>query len=166
MSRPCRSENKFSMPRHSAAWAWHGMWISFGRPETACVRTARVRILPATVRSSTKVVIRSITIRYTAELAVRIFPATVRTFTNDTALSQNGRGAAWHDWINAARHGMGAAWLVWINKARHGKGTTWARHGLCELTRHGMAWARHGLCELTRHGMGRERRGRGRACVN
>jgi hypothetical protein len=31
-----------------------------GRPETACGRPARVRLLPATTRSSTKVVIRSI----------------------------------------------------------------------------------------------------------
>jgi hypothetical protein len=40
-------------------------------------------------------------------LAVRIFPSTMRTFTKDTALSENGRGAAWHVWINAAweRHG-------------------------------------------------------------
>ena len=33
-----------------------------GRRETACGRPARVRLLPATTRSSTKVVIRSITI--------------------------------------------------------------------------------------------------------
>jgi hypothetical protein len=33
----------------------------------------------------------------------------------DTALWENGRGAAWHVCINAARHGMGAAWV------RHGK---------------------------------------------
>jgi hypothetical protein len=41
--------------------AWH-VWISIGRPETACGRPARVRLLPATTRSSTKVVVRSITI--------------------------------------------------------------------------------------------------------
>ena len=29
-------------------------------------------------------------------LAVRIFPATMRTFTKDTALSEQGRGAALH----------------------------------------------------------------------
>ena len=48
-------------------------------------------------------------------LVVRIFPATMRTFTKDTALSEQGRGAAWHVWINA-RHGGGRAW------ARHGNG--------------------------------------------
>jgi hypothetical protein len=33
-------------------------------------------------------------------------------------MSENGRGAAWHVWRNAARHGMG---------------TAWARHGMWEL---------------------------------
>jgi hypothetical protein len=70
--------------------------ISIGRPETACGRPALVRLLPATTRSSTKVLIRSIPIRYTVELVVRIFPATTRTFTKDKALSENGRGAPWH----------------------------------------------------------------------
>ena len=49
-------------------------------------------------------------------LAVRIFPATMRTFTKDTALSEQDRGAAWHVWINE----------------RHGRGTAWARHAMCE----------------------------------
>jgi len=49
-------------------------------------------------------------------LEVRIFSATMRTFTKDTALSEHGRGAAWHVWINA----------------RHGRGTAWARHAMCE----------------------------------
>ena len=53
------------------------------------------------------------TICYSVELAVRIFPATMRTFTKDTALSEQGRGAAWHVWINA-RHGRGTACYVWI----------------------------------------------------
>ena len=43
----------------------------------------------------------------------RIFPATVRTFMKDTALPEQGRGAAWHVWINA-RHGRGTACYVWI----------------------------------------------------
>ena len=46
----------------------------------------------------------------------RIFPATTRTFTKDAALLEQGRGAAWHVWINA----------------RHGRGTAWARHAMCE----------------------------------
>ena len=67
------------------------------------------------------------TICYAFGLAVRIFPATMRTLTKDTALSEQGRGAAWHVWINA----------------RHGRGIAWARHGMCELT-HGMAGGLHG----------------------
>ena len=94
------------------------------RRESACWLHARFRILPATTRSSTKVVIRHIpvccrwsvwhqtpfvkddensgsstlqkkkTICYTVGLAVRIFPATMRTFTMDTARSGQGRGMA------------------------------------------------------------------------
>jgi hypothetical protein len=47
----------------------------------------------------------------------------------DTALSEIGRGAAWH---------------VGISVVRHGRGTAWERHGMCELTRHGMTGERHG----------------------
>ena len=56
------------------------------------------------------------TICYSVGLAVRIFPATMRTFMKYTALSEQGRGAAWHVWINA----------------RHGRGTAWALHAVCE----------------------------------
>ena len=94
------------------------------RRETVCGLPARVRLLPATIRSSTKVVIRGTvsdacgqcetkhrlswkekewqqhttkkTICYTVGLAVRIFPAIMRTFTKDAALSEQGRGTAWH----------------------------------------------------------------------
>ena len=94
------------------------------RRETACGLPARVRLLPATTRSSTKVVIGSIPISdaggrcetkqrlswtrkrvVTAHYkkgdllncwtTVRIFPATIRTFTKNTTLSEHGRGAAW-----------------------------------------------------------------------
>ena len=51
----------------------------------------------------------------------RIFPATTRTFTKDMALSEQGRGAAWHVRINT-RHGRGEAW------ARHGRGTGTAHY--------------------------------------
>ena len=43
----------------------------------------------------------------------RIFLATMRTFTKDMTLSEQGRGAAWHVWINAQR----------------GRETAWERHG-------------------------------------
>jgi hypothetical protein len=116
-----------------------------GRWETACGRLARFRLLLATTRSSTKVIIRSIPIsdaggqcetkqclswtrkrvvaaHYKKDallncwLAVQIFPATMQTFMKNTALSEHGRGAAWHVWINE-----------W-----HGRGTAWARHAMCE----------------------------------
>jgi hypothetical protein len=60
-------------------------------------------------------------------LAVRIFTATTRTFTMDTALSEQGKDAAWYVWINA-RHDRGTAWEC------HGRsmGTAWARHAMCE----------------------------------
>ena len=116
------------------------------RRETACGLPARVRLLPATTRCFTKVVTRSISIsdasgqcenkqrwswtrkrvaaaHYKKDdlsncwLAVRIFPATMRTFTKDTALSEHGRGAAWHVWINGIAwqgNDMGTACYVWI----------------------------------------------------
>jgi hypothetical protein len=41
---------------------WH-VWITIGRPEKACGRPARVRLLPATTQISMKVFIRSIPVR-------------------------------------------------------------------------------------------------------
>jgi hypothetical protein len=76
--------------------AWH-VWISIGLLEMACGRPARVRLFPATTRSSTKV-IRSIPIRLSVGLAVRIFSATTPTFTKDT--TRHGMGTA------LARYGM------------------------------------------------------------
>jgi hypothetical protein len=124
MPRPCHATNMPFLKRLLKATAQRGMvaawhvWISIGRPEAACGRPARFRLLPATTRSSTKVVIRNIPTRYIVGLAVRIFPAPTRTFTKDTALSENGRGAAWH---------------VGIKAGRHGRGRAWERHGMCEL---------------------------------
>jgi hypothetical protein len=59
MPRPCRSERDFSRPLRSAAWAWN-VWIGSGHPETPLGRPPRVQLLPATTRSSTKFVTRSI----------------------------------------------------------------------------------------------------------
>ena len=97
------------------------------RRETACGLSARIRLLPATTRSSTKIISIPIsdaggqsetkqrlswtrkkvvaahykkTICWTIELAARIFSATARTFTKDTALSEHCRCAA------RARHAM------------------------------------------------------------
>ena len=48
------------------------------------------------MRKSSSSTLQKKTICYTVGLAVRIFPVTMRTFTKDTALSEQGRGAAWH----------------------------------------------------------------------
>jgi len=56
------------------------------------------------------------TICETVGLAVRILPATMRTFTKDTALSEHGRGAAWHVWINGLAwqgNGRGTVCYMW-----------------------------------------------------
>jgi hypothetical protein len=92
MPRPCHATTMPFWKRLLKATAQRGMgmawrvWNSLGRPETACRRPARFRLLSATTRNSTKVVIRSIPIRQTVGLAFRIFPATTRTFTKNTEL--------------------------------------------------------------------------------
>jgi hypothetical protein len=96
-----------------------------GRRVTACGRPARVRLLPATTRISTKVVIRSIPIsdaggqcetkqrlswtrkrvlaaHYKKDALLYCWTSSsdisgyMRTFMKDTALSEQGSGAAWH----------------------------------------------------------------------
>jgi hypothetical protein len=97
VSLPCHDYAflKATSQGHGTAWhessmgtTWY-VWISIGRPATACGRPARVRRLPATTR----------------------------TFTKDTALTENGRVAAWHVRINAAEE----------------------RHGICEVALEGRA---------------------------
>ena len=99
----------------------------FPRPrrETACRLPARVRLLPATTRSSTKIDIRSIIILLT----------TIHTYDCKEWWRQFGYFRLPSDFHEG--HGTVGT--------RQG-----ARHGMCELTaRHGMgtAWTRHG------HGM-------------
>ena len=110
--------------------------------ETACGLHARLRLLPAATWSSTNLFIRGLPVsnaggqcetkhrlswkrkrvvaaHYKKDdllhccTSSRVFPATMLTFTKDTALSEQGRGAAWLVWINA-RHGGGTACYVWI----------------------------------------------------
>ena len=119
---PCRAH---AIPGHTVLLK---VTVQHGRRETTCGLLAPVRLLPATTRSSTKLLSDAIPIsdaddqcetehrllwtrkRVVARererererdllhcgLAVRIFPATMRTITKDTALSEQGRGAAWH----------------------------------------------------------------------
>jgi hypothetical protein len=113
MQRPCRLHAVLIATSQGQGTTRHGrdmgtacyVWINIGLPEMVCGRPAHVRLLTATTPSSTKVV----TVNTVAVPAVRIFPSTTRTFTKDTALSENGRNAAWHVWIDAAgeRHGNG-----------------------------------------------------------
>jgi len=84
------------------------------------------RSIPTTVKSGISTLQKRQSVK-TAGLAVRIFSATMWTFTKDTALSKQGRGAAWHVWINA----------------RYGRGTAWARHG------HGMLCVNRSLFYLS-----------------
>jgi hypothetical protein len=140
MPRPCHplTMTFFSRPRHSTAAERRpvGYLPAFGffrlprgvprRLLSEAYQSSPQRSIPTTVKSGSGTLQKK-TICWTAGLAVRLFPATTRTFTKDTALSEQGRGAAWHVWINA-RHGRGPAW------ERHGHvmGTSWARHTMCE----------------------------------
>ena len=107
----CRAN---AIPKHAIllkATAQHG------HRQRACGLTARVRLLPAITRSSTKLTDAyrsqmqlanvkpfvmdeeksgSSTLQKRRRYPVRIFPATMRTFTKDTALSEQDRSAAWH----------------------------------------------------------------------
>jgi hypothetical protein len=69
MPRPCHATTMpfwqrrlNSTAQRGMGMAWH-VWISIGLPGATCGRPAFVRLLPATTRSSTKVVIKSIPIR-------------------------------------------------------------------------------------------------------
>jgi len=124
--RPCLIQTSHAMPMlcsdHAVLLKATAQHV---RRETAIGRPSRFRLLPATTRSSTKVVIKRIVLSdagghceskhslswtrkrvvathykkpicYTVGLAVRIFPAIMRTLTKGTALSEQGRAAAWH----------------------------------------------------------------------
>jgi hypothetical protein len=92
--------------RHGMAWQ---VWISIGRPETASGRPAHVRLLPTTMRSSTKVVISMHTNPLNCRTSSSYISGYHVDFHEEMALSENGRGMAWHVWINAARHGHSMA---------------------------------------------------------
>ena len=69
--------------------------------------------IPTTVKSGSSTLQKRWSVKLVG-LAVRIFPAATRTFTKDMALSEQGRCATWHVWIN------GTVWqetacYVWID---------------------------------------------------
>jgi len=118
---PCRAH---TIPDHSLLLK---ATAQQGRRQRACGLLDRIRLLPATTRSSLKFLsgayqsqmqvasVKPNTVchwrgkewqQHTTKktmlhcgLAVRIFSATMRTVTKDTALSEQGRGAACYVWI-------------------------------------------------------------------
>jgi hypothetical protein len=92
--------------RHVAAWIWHVM-IELA----SAVQRRHVGDLPAFgfFRLPRGVPRRLLSEAYQS-VKLWDFPATKRTSTEDTALSENGSGEAWH-----------------------GRATAWVRHGMCEL---------------------------------
>jgi hypothetical protein len=103
--------------------AWR-VSVNIGRPETACGRPARFRSSGYHAEFH-----EGCYQKHTNPLNCRtsssVFPAITWTFTKDKALSENGRGAAWHVRINAARQG----------REQHGRcmDAAWARNSVSEL---------------------------------
>jgi hypothetical protein len=104
MPRPCHALNMslFSRPRHSTAVGYLPAFGFFRLPRgvprrllSEAYQSSSQRSIPTTVKSGSNTLqkIRSVKL---VGLAVRIFPATARTFTKDTALLEQARGAAWH----------------------------------------------------------------------
>jgi hypothetical protein len=122
----------------SMGMAWY-VWITIGCPEAARRWPARVRLLPATTRSSTKAVTRS-------RLAVQIFPSTTRNFTKDTTLLHNGRVTAWLVWINAAREWHGECELAFTeHQINANEGYVQCKTFHTEITLYSM-WETYRLC--------------------
>ena len=111
---PSPTMSFFSRPRHSTAvesgcvWAtcWHTASSGY-HAEFHEVLIRRIPISDAGGQCETKHRLswtrkRVIAAHYKKKtmlhcgLAVRIFPSTMRSVTKDTALSEQGRGAAWH----------------------------------------------------------------------
>ena len=96
---PCRFASDFSRPGHSTAGARYGM----------CELTSTVSRQP--VADLPRFDLFRLP-RGVSRLAVRIFSGNTRTFTNDIALSDNGKGTAWHVCVRATRQGRDTAWYI------------------------------------------------------
>ena len=124
-----------------------------GRRETACGRPVRIRLLPTTKRSSTKVVFRRITISDASgqcETKQRLSPKMERVvaahYKKDSLLN------CWTSILGYFRLSCRLS-----RRIRHCRSRAGARDGMCELTKgiagerygNGMAaaWARHAMCE-------------------
>ena len=108
------------------------------RRETACGLPARVRLLPATTRSSTKTVIKA----YQSS-SQRSIPTTVKS---GSSTLQKRRSVKLLD----LQFGYFRLTRGLERRTRHCRSRAGARHGMCELT----------------HDMARERHGHGMLCVN
>jgi hypothetical protein len=88
----------------SMAWEWH-VWISIGRPEMACERPARVRLLPFHEGCYQK---------HTNPLNCRTNSSVISGYHADF---HEGHGTVRkrHGMCELTRHDMGAAWHVWIS---------------------------------------------------
>jgi hypothetical protein len=88
--------------------AWY-VWISIGRPETASGRPARVQLLPATKRGSTKVVYQRLT--NGSDTRISVYHADFHEWHGTV-----GEGSR-HGMCELTRqgNGMGTAWYVWIS---------------------------------------------------
>jgi len=131
MPRPCHALTMpfFSRPRHSTAVerrpvGYLPAFSFFRLPHRVPWRllseeyqSSSQRSIPTTVKCGIGTLPKRRSVKL--GLAVRIFPAATRT-SKDTALLEQGRGMAWHVWINARHgmceltHGMGTASYVWI----------------------------------------------------
>jgi hypothetical protein len=108
--------------------------VQHDRRETACELPACVRLLPATTRSSTKIVIRSIPIFLTT---IHAYDCTVwyqHTTKKDDLLNCrtsssdiSGYHADFHEGHGTVGAGQGNG-MECVN-AQHGRRTAWARHG-------------------------------------
>ena len=140
-SRPCLIHTCHAMPMPCSDHAvLPKATAQYVRRKTACGLPARVRLLPATTRSSTKVVTRSIPIsdaggqcetkqcwswtrkrvlaaHYKKRRSVKLLEYQFGYFRLPCGLSRR----TWS--MAGARHGMCEL------TARHGRGTAWARHG-------------------------------------
>ena len=106
MPRPCPAltVSFFSRPRHSTTIerrpvgylpAFGYFRLPRGVPRSLLSKAYQSflqRSIPTTVKSGSSTLQK----RRSVGLAVRIFPATTRPLTKDTAMSEQGRSAAWH----------------------------------------------------------------------
>jgi hypothetical protein len=116
-----------------------------GRRETACGWPVRVRLLPATTRSSTNVVIRSIPISDAGgqcETKQRLSCTSKRVLAAHYKKRRSVK-------LLELQFGYFRLPCGLSRRTRHCRsGAGRARHGMCELTNGmGRAWARHAMCE-------------------